>query len=587
MSRTQRSGGSYKIPKKESSKSSQNTGGPGISGSADIGNVNGIDISARARFGIDGLIPKQGIDIEQDVTNNTTKIGLGLGSTKGKLGGNIGIKLGHDKDGNIVVKEAEVGINIGGFGGEVSVDDEGNTKTSVSVGGAKLEVGLDDDGDVTISTCYSISGGEICIDFKKPRQPEFNTPTTNLRTNWGKPTLPIGDPNKFCTIVIAIQTRDIGYNASDGTLSFHIEYKNSGSFDATSGSVNAEQNMIANYPSPILQPNPKIYNNSAFIQGAFGYQQFWGIDGNNRIVNTSTNPSDYTYQPANILLRLSGREDKIYNFLNNSGEAYYLDETNNSFFNRTRNKTYKIIYSSCSVPNSDNPPPPPAPPSSSSSPPPPNRPNRIKRMPDCCDKVEEIYKYLGIEKLKKRKFKMAKAFLVPKGTGDETCEDFYEIYENLVRMLANGLIINPIAKPLGSDWQTPNATAWGAQMYAMMAESMSNGDSTQRFEMHAASQLVQMMKVIAELSSKVDFITEVLGITPKPVSSELPVLFTIHENHKGFGKKEPKEIDISKAKTDADVEKVLGKMFQPSRIPYIRYTFDPNHISIAKAISKL
>jgi hypothetical protein len=208
-------------------------------------------------------------------------------------------------------------------------------------------------------------------------------------------------------------------------------------------------------------------------------------------------------------------------------------------------------------------------------------------MPDCCDKIEEIHKYLGIGKFKQKKFTMGRAFLVPKGQGEEICEDFYETLENVIRMLANGLIINPVSKPLGSDWQTPNATAWAAQMYEMQAESMSNGNSTQVYEMHSAVQLVQMMKVVAELTSKVDFLTQVLGVTPKPIAGELPVLFTIHEEHKGFGKKPPKEIDVTSAKTDAQVEKILGKMFVPSKIPYIKYTFDPNSISIVQAISKL
>lgn len=574
MSRTQRSGGSYKAPEKESSESSQNTGGLGISGSVDIGNVNGIDISARARFGIDGLIPKQGIDIEQDVTNNTTKIGLGLGSAKGKLGGNIGIKLGHDKDGNIVVKEAEVGINISGFGGEVSVDDEGNTKTSVSVAGAKIEVGLESNGDVTISTCYGITGGEICIDFKKPKDSptRSQTPKTDIK-GFEKPIYPIPTPGNYCTIFFGVQIFNYSYQPSENKIGSDT-YTETGSFDGKVTILGwTGEAKTTRISTGVTSVNP-YYSPETMV-----FPKFSGTLGAPYYVSRN-------YHTKGHAVTLAGQEENIYKIIE---EVFSLDiKSEGTDGGKTINQRfYRILGSSCSK----NPPlPPPAQPdlsSNSLSNPPPNRPNRIKRMSGCCDKVEEIYKYLGIEKLKKRKFKMAKAFLVPKGTGDETCEDFYEIYENLVRMLANGLIINPIAKPLGSDWQTPNATAWGAQMYAMMAESMSNGDSTQRFEMHAASQLIQMMKVIAELSSKVDFITEVLGITPKPVPSELPVLFTIHENHKGFEKKEPKEIDISKAKTDADVEKVLGKMFQPSRIPYIKYTFDPNHISIAKAISKL
>ena len=216
----------------------------------------------------------------------------------------------------------------------------------------------------------------------------------------------------------------------------------------------------------------------------------------------------------------------------------------------------------------------------------PNQPQKYKHM-ECCDKVEEIYKYLGIAKLKKQKMKIAKQFLVPGGSGTEDCEDYYQITQALFKMLANGLIINPVSKPLGTNWQSVNATAWAEQIYEMTAEAMSNGDSTQKFEISAIMQLVQTMSAVAELSRKVDFLSEVLGTTPDLDTEDLPVCFTIHEVHKGFEKKPPKEIDVSGAKTDIQVEKVLGKMLQPSKIPIVKWVFKPDSISIAAALSRL
>ncbi|MCC3422255.1 MAG: hypothetical protein JGK28_31365 [Microcoleus sp. PH2017_07_MST_O_A] len=214
----------------------------------------------------------------------------------------------------------------------------------------------------------------------------------------------------------------------------------------------------------------------------------------------------------------------------------------------------------------------------------PNYPQRYKPM-NCCDKVEEIYKYLGIAKMKK-KFKVAKQFLVPGGNGNEECEDYYALCEALFRMLANGLIINPVSKPLGSEWKNVNATAWASGVYEMVAESMSNGDTTQKYEISSIMQQVQMMSAIAELSRKVDFLSEAIGMTPDLDTEELPVCFTIHEAHKGFGKKQPKQIDISKPKTDNEVEKVLGTMLQPSKIPIVKWVFRPESISIAAALSQ-
>ena len=233
---------------------------------------------------------------------------------------------------------------------------------------------------------------------------------------------------------------------------------------------------------------------------------------------------------------------------------------------------------------------PPTPTPSPTPPPPPtnflrlpNYPQYFKRM-NCCDKVEEIYKYLGIAKLKRNKFPVSNAFLVPGGNGNDNCFDYYSIMQALFRMLANGLIINPKSKPLGTEWQNVNATAWASAMYEMMAESMSDGNSTQRFEVAAIMQLTQIMATLAENGRKIEFACDAIGIEPIPVSEEIPVCFTIYEGHKGFGKKEPKKINVSKLKTDDDVENALGKMLNPSLIPITAWKFKPGQISINEAL---
>ncbi|MEG4861720.1 hypothetical protein QUB75_30760 [Microcoleus sp. K1-B6] len=162
--------------------------------------------------------------------------------------------------------------------------------------------------------------------------------------------------------------------------------------------------------------------------------------------------------------------------------------------------------------------------------------------------------------------------------------DYYTIFQALFRMLANGLIINPKSKPLGSEWQNANATAWASAMYEMMAESMSDGNTSQRFEVAAIMQLVQIMSAVAETGHKVEFVVDSIGLEPEPVSEEVPVCFTVFEGHKGFGKKEPKKINISGLKTDEQVENVLGKMLQPSLIPITRWQFKPGQISIIEAL---
>ncbi len=184
----------------------------------------------------------------------------------------------------------------------------------------------------------------------------------------------------------------------------------------------------------------------------------------------------------------------------------------------------------------------------------PNQPQKIKPMKDCCDLMREVHKHLGIKKLKENKFSVAKAFLVAGGEGNEKCEDYYEITQQLFRMLANGLIINPKSKPLGNEWQSVNATAWAGNMYEMMAEAMSNGNSSQKYEIASIVQLTQLLTILAETSRKVEYLIDRLGGGDPIIEvEEIPAVFTVYEGHKGFEKKSAKKIDITKARTDDDV----------------------------------
>jgi hypothetical protein len=269
---------------------------------------------------------------------------------------------------------------------------------------------------------------------------------------------------------------------------------------------------------------------------------------------------------------VKGPADKIYAYLATLSSSSSGEFPNHpwDFFRFTRSTTIYISASTCITTPKFKPPRLP------------NTPQKIKPM-DCCTEIKEIHKYLGIAKMKK-KFKVAKAFLSPGGTGNQECEDYYAITEALFRMLANGLIINPIGKPLGNEWKSVNATAWAGDMYEMLAEAMSDGNSTQKYEISSIMQLVQILSIVAELSRKVDFMSESIGITPDLEEELIPACFTIYEGHQGFEKKPPKKIDVAKAKTDDDVEAVLAKMMKPSQIPIVKWVFRPDHISIIEAL---
>ena len=147
------------------------------------------------------LIGQQGLDIEIDATNRTAGFGAGIGSTKGKLGVNIGGQVGYDEDGNISIKGAEAGINIGGFGGSASIDEDKGIRGSISVAGAKVEIGIAPDGKKTISICYGVPGGEICITAEPTGdEDEPDTPTpTPTPTPGGLP--PASQPCGEITVV--------------------------------------------------------------------------------------------------------------------------------------------------------------------------------------------------------------------------------------------------------------------------------------------------------------------------------------------------------------------------------------------------
>ena len=597
-------------------------GGNGLNlrGSQNLGTVGGVGVGIEGSIGVDNLGP-QGINIEIDPVNNTSKIGAS-GGLKGALGGNLGVTLGYDENGNTTIKGAEAGINIAGTGVSGGIDDEGNIKGSLGIGGASIKIELGPGGKKTISLCYGILVGEICTIFKPEEElPPIPTPTpspsptptpTPTPTPAPSPTpapippppapsippvpdYPLGTRN-FCKLVVdydstnwSLQGSPISYGPPGSPPRPNGYWFGDNNLRKTTVSGSYDRNGILTGTTTYTSRN-QHYNNVEANPGDFNYI---------REPEPSTRPIPRDPLPNRVngigdievraiggdAVEIKGKEQKIYEYLrtrNRTSNNLYVRQPGD--FRAGWDYIHFISAVRCNtVLNLCVEPPPPTP----TSPPLPNPPNNVKKMESCCNLVKEIHEALGIGKMKQKKMKIANAFLVPQGEGEELCMDFYEVVENIIRMLANGLIINPTMKPLGSEWQTPNATAWAQQVYEMSAENMSNGNSTQIYEMHSAFQSVQLMKVVAELSRKVDFMISVLGVTPQPTTELLPVMFTIHEAHKGYGKKELKEINIAEAKTDEQVEKILAKMFVPSKIPIVKYNFRLDCISIAHAISKL
>lgn len=155
-------GGNFNAARK-SSEGTNPLNGLNLTGERELGSVGGIKATGKLTVGVDNLIGQQGIDIEIDATNRTAGFGVDIGSTKGKLGINIGGKIGYDEDGKISIKGAEAGINIGGFGGSASIDEDEGIRGSISVAGAKIEIGIGKDGKKTVSLCYGVPVGNCAL----------------------------------------------------------------------------------------------------------------------------------------------------------------------------------------------------------------------------------------------------------------------------------------------------------------------------------------------------------------------------------------------------------------------------------------
>ncbi|MCC3410076.1 MAG: hypothetical protein JGK17_32000 [Microcoleus sp. PH2017_10_PVI_O_A] len=567
----------------------------GVSGTRELGSFGGISGVSDVAVGVQEL-PLPGVSIEINPAEQSAKAEVEIGVKQG-FGVSFGGEVKRTPTG-ISVENVSFGVNVLGFG--VNAKGKGNESGSLGVSafGISVDVANDKDGKTSVRLGLSLPGISTGItlapDGQKEeviQQPDTPNPNNKMPSDW-TPSIPFTPAySSLKPGLYYVRTVDIGtdgrywYHDGNGLTYYSVIPPQTGNLrepyinppEPPTFCVNVTQaniNTLQVSPGSIYTDpwkNRIICYSIARSMAPFGTINHVQEDYYRRVVITDDYlglvPGTVYSHPYDIIGYTT-----YYNYINNlttGGFKVFWDFLDWELIRKTNIELIKCGDPEKQIVSANLP----------------NYPQTVKPM-NCCDKVEEIYKYLGIAKMKK-KFKVAKQFLVPGGKGNEECEDYYALNEALFRMLANGLIINPVSKPLGSEWKNVNATAWAAGVYEMVAEAMSNGDSTQKFEISTIMQQVQMMSAVAELSRKVDFISEVLGVTPDLDTEDLPVCFTIHESHKGFEKKKPKEIDVSKPKTDNEVEKVLGQMLRPSKIPIVKWVFRPDSISIAAALSKL
>lgn len=501
----------------------------GVGATRELGSFGGVGVTEDVRVDIAEIASPQKISGSVNVSEQSAQMEVELGVKKG-FGVSFGGEIKRTPTG-IEVNNVSFGVNALGFGVNAEGKGSESSKIGISGFGAKVEVASDKDGNTSVRLGFELPGFGWGItlqpDGEKDGQPIVRPPLppgalTPDQIDTGMLTSPCG---RVCV-----------------TLHNHFEGHNYDDIDAPWTLTGTEDVCLK--PRPVVDP----------------------VTGRRTGESITSWDSGYVYEiyyPEDCEYSLGAWDESFKRYSIGTIWDYYTVSPN------TRTQCFPPP--SGQIPKSE--------PANL-----PNYPQEYTPM-NCCDKIEEMYKYFGIAKLKKHKMKIAKAFLAPGGKGTEDCEDYYEITQALFRMLANGLIINPKSKPLGSEWQNTNATAWASSMYEMMAETMSDGNTSQRFEIAAMMQLAQMMAAIAESTRKIEFVADGLGFEPNLVSEQLPVCFTIYEKHKGFGKFDPKKINVSNISTDEQVERILGTMLNPSKIPIVRWQLKSGETTIKEQLN--
>ncbi|MEG4574768.1 hypothetical protein QUA56_19050 [Microcoleus sp. N3A4] len=361
----------------------------------EIGSIGGIDAKGKLTVGVDNLISQQGVSIEVDATNKTVGFGAGIGSTRSKLGVNIGGKVKTNDDGSIDIKEASAAINIAGLGIEGSADYEGGRKGAISIAGAKVEIGVSKDGKKSLSLCYGVPGGEFCVTFE---------PDPGITVPAPAPT-PISTSTP--TPIIAAECHRSG-KLLYGTLKRTI----SGGWKGLNPDGSIKKIYQYEYVYTPL-PNGRFlrtYTLTIFATGATNTSQ---VEVTLNLWPALPDDSRFTQEIAEPIF---------------PGVAYNgtVVDSYHEYFGGEENQVICL-------PNPNAPPPTPV-----SNPAIkielPNYPQHYKPM-ECCDLIKEIYQYLGIAKLKKNKFPVSNAFLVPGGSGNDNCLDYYSILQAYLECL--------------------------------------------------------------------------------------------------------------------------------------------------------
>ncbi|MEG4501289.1 hypothetical protein QUB05_21025 [Microcoleus sp. F10-C6] len=538
------------------------TGGRGLGVGIErqLGTIGGFDVEAEVSADIRRLLPGGRLDL------GVTKTAEGATEVEAGIGGRIATPLGGfgaSTSGKISINPNTGAIEVESITGRVEA------------GGVSIEAAVDPDtGKTSLEVCYTFGIVSTCISIKPDEDDKKGV----------IPPEPIPDPITDPAYPPSPTAPNTSFKVGD---CIYIEYWHRGKvFEnyqlTTSFDIKTPAPPAAGAWSPaykVTEAQKFVPNNILLFVGYFT----GGHNASAVLIKSGTDAQKEAIASQKAYRYVYGRyyPNGYISFVL-STDIFYVKINGEWIYRATITEHAKT----CQCPGE--------PPKLTLAPPLPNPPQKPHMNDECCKKIDKMYKILGIEKFERNKFDVANAFLVAGGQGNTKCMDLYELLQSIVQMLANGLILNPKCAPGGLPWESANASAWAGQMYEMQAESMSDGNQSQKVEVAVMYALAQQSMMIAEISEKVKFLADAIGLQPEPVPKSITIPFTIHEQHKpftGFDPRKkgvppkPKEIDVTAAtKTDESTEKTISKMLFPSQIPIISWQFNPEHNSIIETL---
>ena len=580
-----------------------------------IGEVGGVQVTASQELDLKLLVPAGRISggiTADDAGNQTLDLGIGgkISTPYGAFGVGIGGSIRRDKEGNITAESSSVSASVAGIGVSVATDKEGNTSATIC-----YEYGIS-------RSCIGLGPAEEKGEEDVPYVPPIIPSPSPIQLLPIEHTfIPPGDPECIFLIGQVIHSLSFypgslfnyAYNYSTEST-WELELSSDGEellaqtlankqdlfpiYHALEvlGTFGGSTSLSESYAMTLWSNSGRDRTGNSMLTakgkgkyyldvgrlyksvevGTVGF--IWETQSQSKTGDMQAYPNPSSSRPPLIMYGKASEANKWVNEWNStySGTAYSVTQAHNHVLPGMVDKYYRQhIINRIIIPAEPR-----------KSPSTPNQPQEKEPM-NCCDKVNEIYKYLGIEKLKRNKFPISNAFLAPSGTGNQDCVDHYEIQQALFRMLANGLILNPKSEPGGTPYQNSNATSWASAMFEMQAESMSDGNQSQKVEVSMMMAISQLTMLVAELTKKVEFIADSIGFDPELTVDYLPICFTIHESHepaKGFDPKKkriPKQIDTKEStKTDDDTEKTISKMLNASVIPITAWKTKRNGLTL-------